>query len=280
MLRSSILLLLVACGAPPAPPVPGTYTPTGPAIVRGGGFTVHRDLLEAALTRLPAEQRDRMGPEDQAKLGVDALLLTEALYARALQDGVLDRPGTEARVALAVREAVAAIELEDLTGKAVSDEAIRAAYEARKVQFARKQARVRQILVADEAAATQVAERLRGGADAATVAAEASLDKGSAERGGDLGWVVQNQLPAELDAALFAGAATGVLDPVASGDRWAVLVVEERRDMVPLDEVRTRLERMIRQEALEAEVRALREQLAPEWLIPPGQILPAASQGG
>lgn len=46
----------------------------------------------------------------------------------------------------------------------------------------------RHILVADEATAKEVIEKIKGGAKFADVAKEYSTDTSSAEKGGELGW--------------------------------------------------------------------------------------------
>jgi hypothetical protein len=62
----------------------------------------------------------------------------------------------------------------------------------------------RHILVADEAAAASVIERLNKGEDFATLAKELSTDTGSGANGGDLGWFGSGQMVAEFETAAFA----------------------------------------------------------------------------
>ncbi|MCB9664086.1 MAG: peptidyl-prolyl cis-trans isomerase [Alphaproteobacteria bacterium] len=277
MRRLTVLLLLAACATPPAPPA-GAYTPSGPVVVRSGDLEVHEDLLRAALARLPQEQRMQMPPEDQARMGADAVLLTEVLYRKALELELDEGPEGRARTALAVREALAAVALEHLIAERITDEAVQAAYDARKVQFNRPQAHVRQILLPDEATAQEVVAGIKAGTDAATIAAQRSLDKSSGERGGDLGWVVRSQLPGAVDEAVFSTEATGVLDPIALEERWVVVVVEERRSTIPLEDVRPFLENGLRKEAVEQEVGELRKGLDPQWVKPPASVIEGGAE--
>lgn len=72
------------------------------------------------------------------------------------------------------------------------------------VPHVEKQVWARHILVADEATAKTVIERLKKGEDFATLAKELSTDTGSAPNGGDLGWFGSGAMVAEFETAAFA----------------------------------------------------------------------------
>ncbi|MBI5963427.1 MAG: peptidylprolyl isomerase [Chloroflexi bacterium] len=62
----------------------------------------------------------------------------------------------------------------------------------------------RHILVADEATAASVVERLNNGEDFAALALELSTDTGTAQNGGDLDWFGRGKMVAEFETAAFA----------------------------------------------------------------------------
>ncbi len=67
----------------------------------------------------------------------------------------------------------------------------------------------RHILVADEAIAQVIIDKLKAGEDFAKLAQESSTDTGSAANGGDLGWFGKGAMVPEFEAAAFALEKTG-----------------------------------------------------------------------
>jgi parvulin-like peptidyl-prolyl isomerase len=78
-------------------------------------------------------------------------------------------------------------------------------------------------------------QRLKSGADFATVAREQSEDPQSVPRGGDLGFFTEDQLkqsgfPPELIARFFGAMEVGkVTDPMQSSGRWTIFKLTDRR---------------------------------------------------
>jgi peptidyl-prolyl cis-trans isomerase C len=86
----------------------------------------------------------------------------------------------------------------------------------------------RHILVATEAEAKEVAERLKKGEDFATVAKEKSKDP--AAEGGDLGFFSRGQMLKPFEEAAFALDVGELSEPLQTQFGWHVIKVEEKRD--------------------------------------------------
>jgi peptidyl-prolyl cis-trans isomerase C len=111
---------------------------------------------------------------------------------------------------------------------AVRDEEAKKIYDAKAAGMKpEEEIHVRHILVATEAEAKEVKERLMKGEDVTTVAKEKSKDP-SAE-GGDLGFFGHGQMLKPFEDAAFALKDGEISDPVQTQFGWHIIKVEERR---------------------------------------------------
>jgi peptidyl-prolyl cis-trans isomerase D len=93
----------------------------------------------------------------------------------------------------------------------------------------------RHILVGDEATALTVRNMILQGADFAEVAAQYSLDTGTATSGGDLGWFGRGRMVAEFEEAAFSLQPGEISQPVQSQYGYHIIQVIARQNR-PLTE--------------------------------------------
>jgi peptidyl-prolyl cis-trans isomerase D len=83
----------------------------------------------------------------------------------------------------------------------------------------------RHILVADEATAKDISTQLAAGADFATLAAKYSIDTGSKDKGGDLGWFARGKMVAEFEKAAFSMKVGEISQPIKSTYGYHIIQV-------------------------------------------------------
>ncbi len=99
------------------------------------------------------------------------------------------------------------------------------------------QAHVRHLLVATEEEAQAAKARINAGEAFEDVAAEVSLDTGSALEGGDLGWFSQGTMVTEFDDAAFSLEINALSEPVETQFGWHIIQVlaREERELTGAD---------------------------------------------
>ena len=125
----------------------------------------------------------------------------------------------------------------------VDEAELQARYESQESRFINPEARLAShILVnvpedADEATEATIeqsvqdlVDRIRAGEDFAELAAEYSDDTGSAEEGGDLGWVEPGMMVSAFEDALYEMQAPGVTDPVRTSFGFHIIQLREVRE--------------------------------------------------
>ena len=259
----ALSLFAFACEqAPPEPPPPpGTFDVGEETLVTVGEHRITQTMLEVATQPMPEDQRKQlMEDENRRKRLVERLAFAEVLYHKALEENLHEDPEVQASLGLAQREVLANLMLQKLAEEEVTDQAIQAKYESMAVQFNRPQVELQHILVKQQDLANQLVEQIKAGEIGFLEAAKAhSQDRGLAQHGGDIGWTSRAPMPALKDA--WENAPVGeVTGPIESRLGYHILKVTDRRDKVPLEEVRDQLEERVKIEAM----RSTRDKLMSE----------------
>lgn len=112
-------------------------------------------------------------------------------------------------------------------------------YLAERVPESAEQVHLYGILVADREKAEEVKQRLEGGEDFAVLAKELSLDEGSKDRGGEMGWYPRGLRPF-IDEVAFSLEIGKVSEPIPTPEGYWVIKVVEKKERA-IDEAKLQL---------------------------------------
>ncbi len=201
--------------------------------------------------------------DDQVKQAiVNKLIDSELVYQEAQKVGVDKQADYLAREELARRELLTSAYLQDYVKKhPVSDADTKAAYEQYKKAYGEKEYSALHILVKTEAEAKDIIAQLGKGGDFAKIAKEKSLDPGSKDKGGNLGWFSPATMVkpfSDVVANLQKGSISN--SPVQTQFGWHVIKLVDTRAAQPMayDKVKDGLQKNLQQRDLEKMMGELR----------------------
>ncbi|SDB08923.1 peptidylprolyl isomerase [Bauldia litoralis] len=232
-------------------------------------------ITAADLALAAAEFGDQLGqvaPERRDAALID-LVINIRLASKAAKDaGLESEPAVMRRLDLARDRTLYSEFLRTKFIAAVTDEAVKARFDEEIASFEpQEEVRARHILVKTEAEAKDIIAQLDKGADFAELATEASLDPGSGQSGGDLGFFKRGQMVKPFEEAAFdlkPGKYTK--KPVQSDFGWHVILVEEKREEPPptFESQAQRIQQDLIRATFDAEIETLREGATIELVTP------------
>jgi peptidyl-prolyl cis-trans isomerase C len=221
-----------------------------------GGLQVTSNDIMSELQRAPENIRESVmsRPEALQQLA-NNLIVRRILAAEGARDGLEKDPVVAASLEIARDRALSDARLARLDAQNQPTEAAieayaRNLYQANSSQFEKPpEARARHILIDNTGAesldkAKELLKQLRNGASFEELAKAHSTDKGSAARGGDLGFFGPGKMVRPFEDAVNALKAPGDLsEPVESQFGYHIIRLEERREKskASFEEVREQL---------------------------------------
>ena len=231
----------------------------GNAFVTVNGVAVSQNLANVFI----AEQKAQGAPDTpELKNAVREELIRRELLAQEAKKAGIDKKPEIAAQAEAARQAffVRAYIQDYLKKNPISDAQLKAQYETIKSQMGNTEYKTRHILVASEDDAKTVIANLKKGAKFEELAKQ-SIDPGSKENGGDLGWTNASNFVKPFSDALTALAKGKYTEtPVKTEFGYHVIVLEDTRPMTvpPFEEIKPRLAQQAQAQQVNKMVEALR----------------------
>ena len=255
---AALLLALGACN-PAKPTAPAT--PKEPAAATVNGTPISQKIIDLIAKRGVAAGRPDT-PEARATI-IDQMTLQVVLSEEAIKKGLDKTPEVVDQIEAVKQSVLASAYVEDfIKTNPVSDADVQAAYDRIKATITGNEYKARHILVEKESEAKDIIAKLKKDpANFEKLAKERSLDEGSKDRGGDLGWLDSSRMAQEFNAALSKlekGGFTG--EPVKTEYGYHVILLEDVKpiEAPPLDDVKVQLTQQIQQQNVKKHVETLK----------------------
>ncbi|MDQ7988609.1 MAG: peptidylprolyl isomerase [Candidatus Dactylopiibacterium sp.] len=220
--------------------------------------------IPAALGELMVAEQVAQGAPNNEELRravKEELVRREVLAQEARKKGLDKKPDMVARMEVARQGILIGGFINDwVRANPVSDAAVRAEYDRRVKDMSSTEYRVRHIQVESEQAAQELIAKLQGGAKFEDLARQSSVDAGSKENGGDIGWVAPKGLPQAIaDALGKMEKGKFYAQPVKTNFGFHVLRLDDSRQAVPpkYEDVQANLRHDLEQQALSSYINGL-----------------------
>lgn len=244
---------LAAMMALPLPALAAPHANTVIATVNGEEITLGHMIM--ARESLPQEYKQL--PDDVLYNAILDQLVEQTALKQELHGGVPQY--VQLSVENEERALLAANVIETVMKAASSDDALRAAYEAKYSEGdGGDEFNAAHILVESQEDALEVKAELDAGADFSILAKERSTGP-SGPNGGDLGWFTKGRMVPEFEAAVLALRPGEVSDPVETQFGWHLILLNERRKTAApsFEEARAALTQELQNAAVESRVSGL-----------------------
>lgn len=241
IIRNFLLISALAFTACAQPDAEMTAAPALETVARASGddvvAKVNGTQIFATDVNLFAQEQglidegERLPPSDVRYRGLLDELIDQRLLALDA-DAITLGEEREAKIRLAAaRERILGnLRVERHLRDAVNETSIRRMYEEQSKLAARgDEVRARHILVEEKSEADELLKQIKAGGDFAALARTHSIDTGSAEQGGNLGYFTQDMLNGRFTRPVFAAAKGDIIGPVKSEFGWHIAEILDRR---------------------------------------------------
>ncbi|MGD9897447.1 MAG: peptidyl-prolyl cis-trans isomerase [Candidatus Methylacidiphilaceae bacterium] len=210
---------------------------------------------------------------------INALIQQELLVQEAYKGELEKSPEVKAEVVELTRKILANAAIKQyIQRKKLTDAELRTRYDQAMASLPKREYRLRHIVTETRSRAAVVLDRLRSGVNFSLLARD-SLDKATADRGGEVGWQNAQTLPTSALALVEKLTPGQIGGPILSGNGWEVIqLLEVRRVKVPrFADAKLQLQQQAQQEAAQQLVQQLAASARIEAFLPPPPGEPVAA---
>lgn len=228
----------------------------GDDVATVNGQPITKAAFDEAIAGVPPQMQQRVESAEGREALLDDLITREVLLQESKRVGVEKDPEVKRQLDDLRRQILVQATLKKVADTEVTDEKVKAYYEAHKDAF--RQVRASHILVETEEQATAVKARVAEGGDFSALAKELSTDPSAKENGGDLGFFQKDQMVKPFAERAFAMKVDEISDPVKTEFGYHVIKVMEIKDAEPIDGLDPQALMGIKQSVLANRIEALK----------------------
>ncbi|MDD5688049.1 MAG: peptidylprolyl isomerase [Elusimicrobia bacterium] len=246
-------------------------------LAKVGSEKITLSEFQQMLQSAPPNLQDYLSTDIGRKQYLDALLKEKMVLIAAKKQGIQNRPAVKKNLAeLEKRLKDNYIKLKDETlvdefvkeKTALGDTEVKDYYEKHKDDFENpSELKVSHILLPTENDAKNILERIKKGEDFQKLAKELSIDKMTAQKGGDLGFFGKRQYVKEFEDAAYNIKKIGdVSDVVKTPLGFHIIKLTDKKQLKAkkLEEVETEIKQVIQKEKLDKWMEDISKQYKPE----------------
>ncbi|HSB31008.1 MAG TPA: peptidylprolyl isomerase [Candidatus Sulfobium mesophilum] len=207
-------------------------TQQGPVVAKVGTSGITQADFEREMKSLPDYAQQLFVGEAGKEKFLEEIIKKEILYQEALKKGLDKSPEFNRKLEefKKLTLASALLEKEIMSKNKVSEQEVKDYYSKHKEDFTTtSQIRASHILVKTEAEANKVLERLKKGEKFEEIAKKESLDKGSAQNGGDVGYFSRGQMVPEFERAAASLKVGQLSGPVKTSYGYHIIKVTDKK---------------------------------------------------
>lgn len=227
--------------------------------------TVDGEAIPQAYADALLTEQEAKGTDDSEQLrGAvrEELVRREILRQAAVKKGLDKKPEVETQMELAKQAVIIRAYLQDfVANNTVTDADVRKTYDEMKTRLGNTEYKVRHILVEDEANARALIAKLNKGEKFEDLAKANSMDPGSKDKGGELGWSNPGMyVPTFSEAMTKLKKGETTKEPVKSNFGYHIIQLEDTRQLEAPDfeKLAPQLKQRIQAQRLEQHIMELR----------------------
>jgi peptidyl-prolyl cis-trans isomerase C len=218
---------------------------TSAVIARFNGQTLTQQDVQQELDRLNRRSREALQDPERLKQFVENHVLARLIYGQGEKLGYDKNPDIERQVSDLKRRLVIQKVMQEHQSSPVSDEEVKAYYDAHPDEFTTDRVKASHILVKDEATAKEIKAKLDADpSQFESLAKEFSIDKSNASKGGDLGLFGRGRMVKEFEDVAFALEKDGQVSDIVQ-TRFGFHIIKrtgrENGAAKPFDEVKSQI---------------------------------------